>query len=78
MTYSATNSSVVQVEKSAPDIHLRFMGVSRVTGRMATAVASLGRPELSCPRLLVSWCTAALARPYPIIPAPTTSTVKEY
>nr|CAI5817734.1 unnamed protein product [Callosobruchus analis] len=35
ITYSATNSRGVQVEKSALGIHFLFMGVSKVTGSMA-------------------------------------------
>lgn len=31
VTYSATNSSLVQVPKSASDINFLFMGVSKVT-----------------------------------------------
>lgn len=36
-TYSATNSNGVQVVVSALGIHLRFIGVSRVTGNIERA-----------------------------------------
>jgi len=67
-TYSATNSSGVQVEKSAFGIHFRFIGVSRVTGTIATDSELGGSPLFSAARDLVSWCTAAFAIPYPIMP----------
>lgn len=68
-SYLATKSRGVHVEKSALAIHFLFIGVSRVTGRMATAVAPVGRPDPGPASDCVNWCTAALAIPYPIIPA---------
>lgn len=62
-THSATNSSGVHEPKSPFGIHLRFIGVSSVTGRMDTTSAPSGRPELLPASDLVSWCTAALAMP---------------
>jgi hypothetical protein len=53
-TYSATNSSGVQVEKSAFGIHLRFIGVSKVTGRIATARELGGSPLFSAANDFVS------------------------
>lgn len=44
-THSAMKVSGVQVEKSALGIHLRFIGVSRVMGRMETTSESAGIPE---------------------------------
>lgn len=61
-TYSATNSNGVQVPKSALGIHLRFIGVSNVIGKIATAIASSGRPP-SLASDLVRWCTADFATP---------------
>ena len=66
--YSETNSRGVHVEWSAFGIHLRFIGVSKVTGRIATTEVSLGSPPSSEAKDLHRWCTAALAIPYPIIP----------
>lgn len=37
-------------------------------GRIAVTVALEGKPPSAEPRLLVNWCTAAFAIPYPIIP----------
>jgi hypothetical protein len=67
-TRPAMNSRLVQVEVSALGIHLRFIGVSRVMGKIARQVALSGRPDLGSPRLLVNWWIAALAMPYPIMP----------
>ena len=48
----------------APGINLRFMGVSSVTGRMATVTQPSGNPAASgFAKDLVNWCTAALAMP---------------
>lgn len=44
-TYSAIKESGVHVEKSAFGIHLRFIGVSKVTGRIATTSELSGSPE---------------------------------
>ena len=51
--------SGVQADWSAFAIHLRFMGVSSVTGRMAAARQSSASPDPAHARLLVRWCTAA-------------------
>ena len=60
---SDTKSRLVQVEVSALGIHLRFIGVSKVIGNKAKAVAFSGSPDFSLPRLFVNWCTAAFAIP---------------
>lgn len=44
--HSAINSRGVQVVKSALGIHFRFMGVSKVIGKIATTRDWLGRPLL--------------------------------
>lgn len=62
-TYSAINSVVVHVEKSAFGIHLRFIGVSRHMGKIDTTNALSGNPDFSSANDLVSWWTAALANP---------------
>lgn len=53
-TYSAIKSSDVQVEKSAFGIHLRFIGVSRVIGRIETTKEFSGNPDFSSANDLVS------------------------
>lgn len=63
-----TNSNGVQVEWSAFGMNLRFIGVSKVIGKMVNTVELLGRPLFSAERDWVNWWTAALANPYPIIP----------
>lgn len=65
---SATNSRGVQVEKSALGIHFLFMGVSSVIGKIETTSELSGRPEPEAESDFVSWWTAALAIPYPIMP----------
>jgi hypothetical protein len=40
-------SELTYLEKSALAIHLRFIGVSRVMGRIDTTKESFGRPEFS-------------------------------
>lgn len=48
------------VEWSALGIHLRFCGVSSVTGNSATAQVPSGSPAaFQSARLCTSWCTAA-------------------
>ena len=68
---------------SASGMNFLFIGVSRVMGRSPRAQEEGGRPEVDWPKLgggdrhgvevetdylLTSWCTAALAIPYPIMP----------
>lgn len=52
--YLATKVSGVHVEKSAFAIHLRFIGVSKVIGKIDTANDSFGKPEFGSARDLVS------------------------
>lgn len=66
--YSVIKSTGVQVEKSALGIHLRFIGVSSVIGKIDTTNEFCGNPDFSSARDFVNWCTAAFANPYPIIP----------
>lgn len=54
-TYSAMKSVVVHVEKSAFGIHLRFIGVSIVIGKMETTNELSGKPDLSCANDFVNW-----------------------
>lgn len=68
VAYSAIKSSGVHVEKSAFGIHLRFICVSNVIGRMETTNESSGKPDFSQANDFVKWWTAALANPYPIMP----------
>lgn len=65
---SAIYSSGVQVLKSALGMNFLFIGVSKVTGSIATAAVSAGIPLFFAARLWHSWWTAALAMPYPIMP----------
>ena len=49
----------VRTHVSAPGMNFLFMGVSRVTGRMAAARQLSGSPDPEQARLFVKWCTAA-------------------
>ena len=53
-SYSAIKFNGVQVEKSAFGIHLRFIGVSRVIGKMETTNEFSGKPELGAANDFVS------------------------
>ena len=67
-SYSAMNSRGVHVLLSAFGIHFRFIGVSRVIGKIATTRDPAGSPLSLAANDFVNWWTAALAIPYPIIP----------
>lgn len=49
------NEKSSYVEKSAFGIHLRFIDVSNVTGKMARTVESTGRPDCGAAKLFTSW-----------------------